>query len=90
MKMTPWIVAAVSAGLIVHIFQSKKQRDAYPNIARPAVPENASGIVHEVPSHQDSSRLEVDEIIHQLADEITVVGGSTAQIVQHEIDELER
>jgi hypothetical protein len=93
MRLIPWIVAAVSAGLIVHILQAKqakKQRNTYLDSARPAVPESASGISNKVPSHHDSSRLEVDEIIHQLADEITVVGGRTAQIVQHEIDELER
>jgi hypothetical protein len=90
LRLTPWIVAAVSAGLIVHILKAKKQRNSYLDRATPAVPESASGIGNKVPSHQDSSRLEVDEILHQLADEITVVEGRTAQIVQHEIDELER
>ena len=75
MRLTPWIVAAVSAGLIVHILQAKKQGNTYLDRARLAVPESASGIADKVPSHQDSSLMEVDEIIHQLADEITVMGG---------------
>jgi hypothetical protein len=90
MKLTPWILAAFSVGLIVHILQAKKQRYVHVSGALPEVLEPISGLGSEVQSHGDTGRLEVDEVIHQLADEITVVGGRTAQIVQHEIDDLAR
>jgi uncharacterized protein YjbJ (UPF0337 family) len=104
MKLTPWIIAAVSVGVLAHILQRTKLRNdlsgttAKDKLSDWGAKQSFGGrlqyaggsLKRGVADLSGDGRLEVDGILDQLAGGISVSAGKAAQIIQHEIEDLER
>jgi hypothetical protein len=83
MRLTPWIIASVSAALLVRILQ--KQQTAVASCQ-----DLSKDPEKDVERLTETGNVDIERLIDQIAGEIKVTAGNAAQVVQHEIRELER
>ena len=104
MQLIPWVIAGVSAAAILHILQNNQRQGAFPNasvtdnLPQWGVKQSFVGGLQEAGGSMKraASGLTGDEeigiegIVDEIAGNIKVTAGKTAQVIQHEIRDLER